>query len=63
MQKVAMPLQPHRACLFYLISSEAYLLTLLALTNILVLWAIKKEAVACQGARPGVWPVKWQRSS
>jgi len=24
---------------------------------------IKRSAKACQGARPGVWPVKWQRSA
>jgi len=33
------------------------------LTNILVTVTNEKEAVACQGARPGVWPVKWQRSA
>jgi hypothetical protein len=49
---------------FYLPSPEAFLLTV---QDRPTFWKFieqsKKEALACQGARPGVWPVRWKRSA
>jgi hypothetical protein len=48
---------------FYLLSSEAFLLTVLLKEKAIANNKIKKEAWGSQGARPGAWPVWWQRSS
>jgi hypothetical protein len=61
--KSLMPFSIAQSHQFYLLSPEAFLLTLCGKGKLLVSEKIKKEAWGSQGARPGVWPVYWQRSS
>jgi hypothetical protein len=49
--------------LFSRLSPEAARMTTWDRANIPSYEKRKRSAKACQGARPGVWPVKWQRSA
>jgi len=61
-QKDAMPLPPRNPTCF-ISFRRSFFADILVITNIVVFVHIQKKRVkACQRARPGVLPVKWQRS-